>query len=206
MRIETVMIDADDGPRVQADLCRVETPIGAVVLTHPHPLYGGNRFNPIIDTLFRLLPAAGFDTVRFDFRGVGASTGDHDEGNGERLDVLAAIDLLGPEQIDATVWLVGYSFGSIVSLNVVDPRVRGWIAIAPPLAASGPCAAHDDPRPKLLMCPQRDQFSPPETVVPMVAGWADTELRVIASADHFLGGAVPSIAADVVAHLTQRRR
>ena len=201
MPIETVMIDALDGVRLRADLIRVDAPLGAVVLTHPHPLFGGNRFNPIVDTLFRTLPAAGFAAVRFDFRGVGESGGEHDHGDSERLDVLAAIELLDFAHPDVPVWLVGYSFGSIVALNVVDPRAHGWVAIAPPLQPAERVLAADDPRPKLLMVPEHDQFNPPERAVPIVADWTATELRVIASADHFLGASVDPITEDVIRQL-----
>lgn len=201
MPIETVMIDAMDGVRLHADLVRVDAPLGAVVLAHPHPLFGGNRFNPVVDTLFRTLPAARLAAVRFDFRGTGDSGGEHDDGDGERLDVVAAIELLESVHPDVPVWLVGYSFGSIVALNVIDQRVHGWVAIAPPLQPDSRVLADRDHRPKLLLIPARDQFNPPERALPIVADWAETELRVIASADHFLGTSVDAIAEDVIRQL-----
>ena len=186
---------------------RVDAPVGGVVLTHPHPLFGGDRFNPIIDTLFGLLPEAGFTTVRFDFRGVNESSGVHDDGDSERLDVLAAVELLEFAQPDSPTWLVGYSFGSVVALNVVDPRVSGWVTVAPPLAAvAGRVLASTDHRPKLLLVPSRDQFSPPETAAPIIEAWANTAMRPIDGADHFLSGHVQRIADDIVAHLTRQRR
>ncbi|MCU1393680.1 MAG: hypothetical protein JWM34_2108 [Ilumatobacteraceae bacterium] len=204
------MIEALDGVMLRADLARVDDPIGAVVLTHPHPLYGGNRFNPIVATLFRGLPDAGIAAVRFDFRGVDESGGEHDHGDSERLDVVAAIELLELAHPAVPVWLVGYSFGSVVALNVIDPRVHGWVAIAPPLAAQltpgGRCLADHDPRPKLLLVPERDQFSPPDASAAVAASWADTELRVIAGVDHFLGAAVPAVAEDVISSLVGRLR
>ena len=75
MPIETVLIDALDGVQLRADLARVDGAAAGAVLAHPHPLYGGDRFNPIIDTLFQALPAAGITTIRFDFRGVNESGG-----------------------------------------------------------------------------------------------------------------------------------
>ncbi len=205
MPIETVMIDALDGVRLRADLVRVDAPAGGVVLTHPHPLFGGDRFSPIIDTLFGQLPDAGFTTVRFDFRGVAESGGEHDDGDSERLDVVAAIELLELVQPDSPTWLVGYSFGSIVALNVVDPRVSGWVAVAPPLAAGpGRVLAGADHRPKLLLVPARDQFSPPEAATPIIESWTNTAMRAIDGADHFLSGHVRRIAAVIVAHLRQQ--
>ena len=209
MPIETVLIDALDGVQLQADLARVDDARGGVVLTHPHPLYGGDRFNPIVDTLFRMLPTVGLTTIRFDFRGVNESAGVHDEGDSERLDVVAAIDMLAFVDADAPVWLVGYSFGALVALNVVDPRVAGWIAIAPPLAAfPGRVLADTDHRPKLLLVPQNDQYSPPAITAEIVEPWNATETRTIESCDHFLTGRVQPIADIVVETIvdTVRRR
>lgn len=203
MPIETVLIDALDGVQLRADLARVDGAALGVVLTHPHPLYGGDRFNPIVDTLFKMLPAAGVSTIRFDFRGVNESGGSHDEGDSERLDVVAAIDMLDFVDADAPVWLVGYSFGALVALNVVDPRVAGWVAIAPPLAAfPGRVLADTDHRPKLLLVPQHDQYTPPEAVAPIIESWQATEMRTVESCDHFLVGRVQPIAATVVERLS----
>jgi uncharacterized protein len=202
MPIETVHVDALDGVRLEADLVRVEEPCGSVVLSHPHPLYGGDRFNPVVDTLFRALPDAGFAVVRFDFRGVNQSGGSHDDGDAERLDVVAALELLEWAQPDTAIHLVGCSFGSIVALNVVDPRVSSWVAIAPPLATMvGPCLAASDHRRKLLLIAAHDQFSPPAAVAPIVASWQATDVRTIESADHFLGGRLGVVADLVVEHL-----
>jgi alpha/beta superfamily hydrolase len=204
MPIETVLIDALDGVQLRADLARVDDARAGIVLTHPHPLYGGDRFNPIVETLFAMLPAAGLTTIRFDFRGVNESGGTHDNGDSERLDVVAAIELLDFVQPDAPVWLVGYSFGALVALNVVDPRVNGWVAIAPPLAAfPGRTLSGTDHRPKLLLVPQHDQFSPPAAVAAIIEPWQATEMRTIDSCDHFLSGRVQSIADTVLTHLTR---
>jgi len=205
MPIETVMIDALDGVQLRADLARVDGAAAGVVLTHPHPLYGGDRFNPIIDTLFAMLPAAGLTTIRFDFRGVNESGGTHDDGDSERLDVVAAIELLDFVQADQPVWLVGYSFGALVALNVVDPRVAGWIAIAPPLAAfPGRTLSDTDHRPKLVLVPQHDQYTPPDAMAPIIESWQAAEMRTIESCDHFLVGRVQPIADTVVEAIVDR--
>ncbi|HEY4333148.1 MAG TPA: alpha/beta fold hydrolase [Ilumatobacteraceae bacterium] len=203
MPIETVMLDALDGVRLQADLDRVEGGWGSVVLTHPHPLYGGDRFSPVVDSLFRALPAAGFNVIRFDFRGVNESSGEHDNGDSERLDVLAAIELLEVVEPDAALWLVGYSFGAVVALNVVDPRVTGWIAIAPPLVgAAARCLAANDHRPKTIVVAAHDQFAPPDVVSPMVASWTATTMFTLDHADHFLNGRLAPMTDLVLAALT----
>jgi alpha/beta superfamily hydrolase len=84
---------------------------------------------------------------------------------------------------------MGYSFGAAVALSVVQTRVDGWVAVAPPLAMmNGAPLAAADHRPKHLVVPRHDQYSPPEAVEPTVAEWANTSLVVVESADHFLAG------------------
>jgi len=184
-----------DGVNIEADIATavVDRPIrGGVVLAHPHPLYGGDRFNPVVDTLFRELPASGFHVLRFDFRGAGGSAGRHDEGVCERLDVAAAIDFLAPFNDD--IWVVGYSFGSIVAMNVVEPRVSGWIAIAPPLTEDSSVLAGHDPRPKWLLVPEHDQFCPAPRVRERSRAWLSTTIIDVVGTDHFLPGRVNAVA------------
>lgn len=200
--IETVMLDALDGVRVEADLHRVDGARGAVVLAHPHPLYGGDRFSPAIETLFSELPAHDFTTIRFDFRGVNNSGGTHDNGDGERLDVVAAIELLELVDQAAPIWLVGYSFGAFVALNVVDPRIYGWVAIAAPLATlNSRCIADGDYRPKLLLVPEHDQFSPPAATTEFTTNWISCSQHTLPMADHFLAGYLNTVAESVCVYL-----
>ena len=202
MSIETVLLDALDGVQLEADLARVDGARGSVVLAHPHPLFGGDRFNPVIDSLFSALPAAGLCTIRLDFRGVNSSGGSHDDGDSERLDIVAAIELLEIIDPDSPIWLVGYSFGAMVTLNVVDPRVGGWVAIAPPLAAmKRRCLADTDHRSKLLLVPANDQYSDPRSTAELKTDWVAHEQRTIPGADHFLGGHVGSVCSVVCAHM-----
>jgi alpha/beta superfamily hydrolase len=87
------------------------------------------------------------------------------------------------------VWVIGYSFGAAVALSVTQSRLDGWVAVAPPLAMmNGAPLAADDHRPKHLVVPRHDQYSPPAAIEPVVADWANTSLVVVESADHFLAG------------------
>src|SRR5687768_12449681 len=109
---------------------------GGVALCHPHPLYGGDMENPVVIRAAEVCQAAGLATLRFDFRGVGASTGMHDEGRGEQRDLEAALDHLAAVlPPGAPVAAVGYSFGAAVTGRVALRRpVAGAALIAPALA------------------------------------------------------------------------
>ena len=85
------------------------------MLCHPHPQYGGNRYNTMVDTLFTALARAGFVTIRFDFRAA------HDNGVGERLDVVAALDALGDRGVP--YFVPGYSFGALVALTTTEAAI-----------------------------------------------------------------------------------
>lgn len=209
MAIETqrVSIGAADGIHLDGDLRAVDGARAAVVLCHPHPLYGGNRFNPVVDTLFAALPGAGVTALRFDFRGVGDSEGTHDGGTAEQLDLAAAVDLLATAA-DVPVWAVGYSFGALVTLSTAHAGIHGYVAIAPPLAlmfgdsssarfpGAPPCASDD--RPVRLIVPRHDQYSQPDAVAPIIGDWTNTSMSVIESADHFLAGHQQRVAQLVV--------
>jgi alpha/beta superfamily hydrolase len=155
----------------------------AAVLLHPHPGFGGTRHNNVIEALYRALPPAGVTAVRFDF-----SSPDVADATAE------AIEALGQTTTRPLV-LVGYSFGADVAASISDPRLAGWLLVAPPLRTV-PLAdlrASGDPRPKRLLVPEHDQFSPPAKTGPAVADWLDTTIEVIPGADHFLSGATDMV-------------
>ena len=191
--MSAVRLLTSDGHELDGDLAEAEgTARGAVAICHPHPLYGGDRSNPVVDALFSALPHAGFRTIRFDFRAA------HDNGVAERRDLVAALDHVVVEGLPA--FAVGYSFGALVALSTPDRRVAGIVAVAPPLGENAP-APH---APTLVLTPRHDQFCPPETAGAAVAGWLDVEADVIESADHFLVGSARPVAARAAAWLTAR--
>ncbi|MGD9702430.1 MAG: alpha/beta hydrolase [Acidimicrobiia bacterium] len=204
MRIETLLVDTIDGLHLEADLALPAAPRGAVAIAHPHPQFGGDRLNPVVDALFRSLPAAGFAALRFDFRGVGNSEGTHGEGVDERLDMAAAIDAVAPFALDGPLVAAGYSFGALVALQVADPRLSAWVAIAPPLGTmpADPVAAGDH-RPTYVLVPAHDQFTTPEAVAQRTAGWQNTTVEVVEMADHFFGGRAGVVALEVVAFVSR---
>jgi len=155
------------------------------VLLHPHPDYGGDRFHPFIDTLYNRLPDISVSAIRFDFSTAQAT--------GARHQVLAAIDLGAERWPDLPVIVVGYSFGSGIAAMVDDPRIAGWYLLAPPAVMLAHATIGDDPRPKAVLVPERDQFSPPATVEQLIGGWRSVTMSTLAGADHFLGPVHPAV-------------
>jgi uncharacterized protein len=156
--------------------------------------------------LFDALPAAGVACLRLNFRGVGESQGEYDEGRGERADVVAGVDVLHPIVEGVPVVLAGWSFGADTSLAVGDDRVAGWFAVAPPLRVveMDDVVAASDPRPKLLVVPEHDQFRPPDSAREVTDGWNNTRIEVVRGADHFLVGRVdrlPALCVDLLKEL-----
>ncbi|MCB1001117.1 MAG: alpha/beta fold hydrolase [Acidimicrobiales bacterium] len=197
MAIEThqVSLHTADGLALVGDALVPDAPVAAVAICHPHPRFGGNRFNTVVDALHRGLSARGVATLRFDFRGVDGSEGVHDGGDAERIDAAAALAALGA-LTDAPIWLAGYSFGAAVALDTATPDLRGWLAVAPPLAAMpGSRRAAADDRPTHLLVAGHDQFSPPAPTAEATAGWLATTTSVLASADHFLAGHLDRVVA-----------
>ena len=89
---------------------------GIAIVAHPHPLFGGTMDNKVVQTLARAFVQSGWTTVRFNFRGVGATEGVHDNGQGELQDLLAVIEQVAPE---GPIALSGFSFGSFVTSHAV---------------------------------------------------------------------------------------
>jgi len=107
-----------DGRAVEAVMDQPEgASHGLAVIAHPHPLFGGTMDNKVVQTLARAHVQAGWNTLRFNFRGVGMSSGQHDDGRGEAQDLLSLIDQLAPL---GPLALAGFSFGAYVAAQAVQ--------------------------------------------------------------------------------------
>ena len=167
---------------------------GGVVLCHPHPLYGGDMHNPVVVRSTEVCAEAGLATLRFNFRGVGASSGAWDEGRGEQDDVRAALSSLTALLVaPARVALVGYSFGAAMAaaVSAADAELSGLALLAPPLALRGldgfgvPTALDG---PLLLLAGSEDEYCPRERLEALGATLAGADVRVIEGANHFFFG------------------
>jgi uncharacterized protein len=114
---------------------RTGPPKGVALVLHPHPLGGGTMHNKVVFRAAAALNDAGLITLRINFRGVGQSTGTHDEGRGERDDVRAGLDYLSSNYSNLSTTLCGFSFGARVGLEVgiSDQRVRYLIGVGTPV-------------------------------------------------------------------------
>lgn len=173
-----------------------------VVLCHPHPASGGSMRSLVISVLFAELSAAGYPCLRFNFRGVEGSEGSYSDGRSEPLDVVAAIAAMAEHGPAAPVALVGWSFGADIALSVLDERIAGWIAIAPPLRFLTDFPAARDPRPKHLVLAEHDEFRPPHDVQEETAGWTATDVVVIPGASHFFVGRTDRVVSETRAGIT----
>lgn len=175
----------------------------ALVL-HPHPLHGGTMHNKVVFRAAKALNESGFETLRFNFRGVGQSTGEHDEGRGECDDARVALDYLIESQPRAReVIVAGFSFGSIVGLKVgcSDERVNRLIAIGVPARLGNLDFLARCSKPKLFIHGVEDAVAPLAPLEEFLATLpANGNLRVerIAGAGHFFD--------DQAAELTQAIR
>jgi alpha/beta superfamily hydrolase len=130
-----MMIPASHG-HLEAVLKEPSVPLrGAAVVCHPHPLFGGTMHTKAVYRAAQALNEVGFVTLRFNFRGVGASTGSHDDGLGERDDAKTALDWLAAKYPGVPLLSGGFSFGSLVALAVgaEDDRVAALLGLGLPL-------------------------------------------------------------------------
>ena len=170
---------------------------GAVIITHPHPLYGGDLDHPVVAVLADAYQRRSYTTLRFNFRGVGTSEGHYADGQGEQDDVRAAAAYLAG--LDKTVTdLAGYSFGAWVNLHLNPPlaTVRRQLLVAPPVALLefGEMAA---PLAELrVIAGDRDDFAPLDSLRERLPRWHPAaRLHVLPGTDHFYWNALERLAA-----------
>jgi alpha/beta superfamily hydrolase len=162
-----------------------EEAVALAVLLHPHPHFGGNRFHPFIEALFRRLPESGVTAIRFDFSSAEPSVATEE--------VVASLDEGSTLWPQLPVFLVGYSFGAGIAASVGDERIAGWYLLAAPAAMLAAAPIGPEPRPKRIVVPALDQFSPKAEVAHVVTGWETTTVTTVPSADHFLGAVAPFV-------------
>jgi alpha/beta superfamily hydrolase len=169
---------------------RVEPARGVALVLHPHPLGGGTMHNKVVFRAAAALNDAGLVTLRINFRGVGQSTGTHDEGYGERDDVRAGLDYLAEQYPADEVTLCGFSFGARVGLEVGvdDDRVQRLISIGTPVDKYDFNFLVQCRKPILFVHGEHDEYGNLDKLRELVASvgaHCDAELQVIEGAGHF---------------------
>lgn len=187
---EALTIRVPDGPALEARLAPLANPKGGFVVCHPHPLYGGDMDNPVVIRVAEVAQAAGYATLRFNFRGAGASEGVHDKGRGEQEDVRAAMAALATHLPTASrVGVMGYSFGAAMAARATRPSVpeAPLGLIAPPLGMYDFDFLQTSPGRLLLVAGTADSYCPVEALH-RLAAITSTEERIVEGADHFFFG------------------
>jgi uncharacterized protein len=201
-RPEPVMIEGPAG-RIEAvleDPSPGAMPRAFLVVCHPHPLHGGTMTNKVVTTLARTAHTLGIPSLRFNFRGVGASEGIFDEGKGETLDALATVAFGRQRWPDASLWLAGFSFGGVVALRASTTRgigaVERLITVAPALGRNFG-SVRDISVPN---CPWMVVQGDADEVIDggLVIDWAEQldpapRLEVMPGVGHFFHGHLPAL-------------
>jgi len=197
---------------LEACFSEPEGAAAAIVLCHPHPQYGGNMHDEVIGTIARVAHEHGFATLKFNFRGVGASAGHFDNGVGEMDDLLAALTWLRDRMGAMPVWLAGYSFGSNIVWRAIERagELTGVVLIAPPVGMMDFSVRPTSAVAVNIIAGNRDRFvdsadlqrwvtaaTPTRSVVPMA-------VDIIDGADHFFSGSYQALARAAERALTQR--
>jgi len=189
--------------RLEAALRVAHAPTALAIVAHPHPQHGGTLDNAVVFHAERELHRLGLTTLRFNFRGAGASDGVHDEGRGEVEDVAAAAAWLRGLADDLPLLLVGYSFGSWCALRHAarDSSVRGLIAIGLPVGIYDVAASVAVlGRPFAVVQAEADEFGDPDAVRAALRNARPVaDLRIVGGTTHLFAGKAREAAAEASA-------
>ena len=166
----------------------------AALVAHPHPLGGGTMHNKVVYHAMKAFSAFGLPVLRFNFRGVGLSEGEHGHGAGEQDDVRAALTWL-EANLKRPILFAGFSFGSFVGLRACcgDPRVKGLAGLGLPMLAAGRDYSYEFlaqcTQPKLFISGDHDEFAPREVLAEVWESVPEPKRLVwVQGANHFFQG------------------
>jgi len=183
--------------QLEGELTSPAAPQQGAVICHPHPQYGGDMNNSVVLALARALDAAGYATLRFNFRGVGGSTGAYANAIGEVDDARAATRCLSERSGVQRVTLAGYSFGAMVILRAGPTlaAVDRLIAVAPPLAFFSLQELQECPKAKLFVVGDGDRYCSVAELSRQLQTVAEPKTQqIVPGADHFFLGHEATIA------------
>ena len=179
-----------------------------VVITHPHPLYGGTMDNPVVKTVQNAYQQHGYATLRFNFRGVGGSQGNFDNGLGEQDDVRAAIAYVETMDVSA-IDLAGYSFGAWVNTGVVTgsrTSIMSMMMISPPVGFIEFETVPAMNCLKLVVTGSRDDIAPLNQIRDLMPAWnPQAQFEIIDGCDHFYSGHLDRLQSILIRYLKSRK-
>ncbi len=181
------------------------TPRGAVIICHPHPVHGGTMQNKVVHTLSRAFVRQEFNALRFNFRGVGESDGEFDDGKGELLDVLSAVNFMRARCSGLPVWLAGFSFGAAMAVRAsTETDVAGLISIAPAAFRFAATETAQPSCPWLIVHGENDELADINDTIEWVNSMAPgPELCVFPETTHFFHGKLIELRNVVMTFLDQ---
>jgi len=195
-RAEPLRIDGPAGP-IEALLedPQAQSATGFGVVCHPHPLYGGSMINKVVFTVARALQEQGMPTVRFNYRGVGQSAGQYDEGRGETADALAVVAWGRERWPGVPLTLAGFSFGSMVAMLATPAAQPAELITVAPAVSNARFSAIERPAcPWLIIQGMADEVVDYVQVEAFAARFAPPPvLRLLPGIDHFFNGHLPEL-------------
>jgi hypothetical protein len=160
----------------------------AALVCHPHPLYGGTLHNKVVHRIASALFDLGAAVLRFNFRGVGASAGRFDQGNGELEDARAVLAFLRDYHPGARLWVAGFSFGAWIAsrLAVNESDIERLVLVAPAVKTLDFSVLRTLAVPKLVVQGTHDDVAPPKLLEQEYPTWAEPKQLVwVPGASHF---------------------
>jgi alpha/beta superfamily hydrolase len=185
------------------------TASAVAVICHPHPLHGGTMTNKVVHTLAKAFNDVGAPAVRFNYRGVGASAGTYDDGNGETHDALAVLEWAAQRWPGAQLWLGGFSFGGAVAIRAAVASSQGssvarLVTVAPAIRRVSVDSNTLPQCPWLIVQGDRDELVDPADI----QQWAQAlpvqpRLTMLSGVEHFFHGRLNDLRTTVASWLTE---
>lgn len=171
------------------------------LLLHPHPQHGGTMNNKVVYSLYQTFVRRGFSALRFNFRGVGRSQGQFDNGPGEMSDAASALDWMQSYNPNASgCWIGGFSFGAWIGMQLMmrRPEISGFISLAPPASVNDFTFLAPCPSSGLIIHGEKDEVVPVSSVGKLAEKLSsqktiEIDYHVIAGADHLFQDKIDAV-------------
>jgi alpha/beta superfamily hydrolase len=188
---QKLTIDGPEGAlEALLELPQEREPRACAIVCHPHPLHGGTMQNKVAHTLGRSFAGLHFAALRFNFRGVGSSEGQFDNGNGEVADVAAAVSWLRKSYPGLDLWLAGFSFGAAMAIQAAPLcRPAGLVSVAPAVSRFAGSLEEQPDCPWLIVQGDQDELVDIDETIKWVNSLQPgPELAVFPDTEHFFHG------------------